>query len=153
MTAFLRRAGRQGLLLGFDLKKDPSRLHAAYNDAAGWSEEFSKNILLRIGREFGCETLLPKENFYHYSAYNPRRERIEVNLVARAAFRVNFYWTHPTPEGGEVTELVQWKFEEGEPIFVEPSYKYTFGTMARHAHAANLAVYGAWTDEQRYSRA
>ena len=51
LTAFLRRAGRQGLLLGFDLKKDPARLHAAYNDAAGWSEEFSKNILVRIGRE------------------------------------------------------------------------------------------------------
>ncbi|HSM96584.1 MAG TPA: L-histidine N(alpha)-methyltransferase, partial [Rhizomicrobium sp.] len=54
-AAFLRRAAMLlkggGLLIGVDLVKDPAILHAAYNDAAGVTEAFNKNILVRANRE------------------------------------------------------------------------------------------------------
>src|SRR5690606_18717755 len=60
-VAFLGHAarllGRRGgeLIVGVDLKKDPALLHAAYNDAAGVTAQFSLNLLERMNRELGAD--------------------------------------------------------------------------------------------------
>ncbi len=73
-TAFLRRArgllGEGGaLVLGVDLKKDPRRLHDAYNDAAGVTAQFTLNLLRRMNRELDANFDL--SGFAHEAFYNP----------------------------------------------------------------------------------
>jgi len=67
-------------LLGVDLVKPLARLHAAYNDAEGVTELFNKNVLLVLNRELGGD--LDPRDFAHRAFYDPRRERIEMRLVA-----------------------------------------------------------------------
>ena len=69
-----------GLLVGVDLVKDPARLHAAYNDAAGVTAAFNKNLLARANRELGADFDL--DAFAHYAPYNPPAQRIEMYLVS-----------------------------------------------------------------------
>lgn len=64
------------LVLGLDLVKDPVRLEAAYDDAAGWSALFTKNLFVRMNRELG--TSIPIDAITHVAYYNDRRERIEI---------------------------------------------------------------------------
>ncbi|WP_348231263.1 L-histidine N(alpha)-methyltransferase, partial [Salmonella enterica] len=54
-----------GLLIGVDLVKDPTRLHAAYNDAAGATAAFNRNVLVRANRELGAD--FRPEQFAHYA--------------------------------------------------------------------------------------
>src|SRR6202000_3480068 len=68
------------LLVGVDLVKDPAILHAAYNDAAGVTAAFNKNLLARANRELGGNFDLDK--FAHYALYNPLEQRIEMYLVS-----------------------------------------------------------------------
>jgi L-histidine Nalpha-methyltransferase len=56
LARFRQLAGAHGqLLIGFDLKKDPQLLHAAYNDAAGVTAAFNLNLLARLNRELGAD--------------------------------------------------------------------------------------------------
>ena len=57
-----------GLLIGVDLVKDPVRLHAAYNDAAGVTALFNKNLMVRANRELGAD--FDTDAFVHYAPYN-----------------------------------------------------------------------------------
>jgi dimethylhistidine N-methyltransferase len=121
----------EGLLLGFDLKKDPSRLHAAYNDAQGITAAFNLNLLVRLNREAGA-TFAP-ESFFHYAPYNPLAGRIEMYLVSRRAqtFEV----------AGE-----RFTLEEGEAICTEWSAKYTVPDMEALAASAGWRLVETWTD-------
>src|SRR5438309_346430 len=79
---FLRHAGRMlgrgaALIIGVDLVKDASTLHAAYNDAAGLTAKFNLNLLARINRELGADFDL--ENFEHRAFYDSERHRIEMH--------------------------------------------------------------------------
>src|SRR5262249_41999598 len=69
------------LIIGVDLVKDASILHAAYNDAAGLTAKFNLNLLARINRELGADFDL--EKFEHRAFYNAERHRIEMHLVSR----------------------------------------------------------------------
>ena len=69
-----------GLLIGVDLVKDPAMLHAAYNDAAGVTAAFNKNLLARANRELDAGFDL--DAFAHYAPYNPQAQRIEMYLVS-----------------------------------------------------------------------
>ena len=91
-----------GLLIGVDLVKDPARLHAAYNDRAGVTALFNKNLLARANRELGADFDL--DAFAHYAPYNPAAHRIEMYLVSlkrqsvnlmRPAFRFCRRRSHP----------------------------------------------------------
>ena len=75
-----------GLLIGVDLVKDPARLHAAYNDAAGVTAPFNKNLLVRANRELGAD--FDPDAFAHYAPYNPAEHRIEMYLVSLKRQRV-----------------------------------------------------------------
>jgi len=122
-----------GVLLGVDLKKDPSLLHAAYNDTAGVTAAFNLNLLARINRELDANFALA--NFRHYACYNPIQGRIEMHLVSLHDQTV---WI-----GDQ-----QIDFRRGEPIWTECSYKYHLQEFAALAAQAQLAVAEVWTDPQ-----
>jgi L-histidine N-alpha-methyltransferase len=57
------------VLIGFDLKKNPSVIRAAYNDRAGYTKAFNLNLLHRINRELGGNFVV--DQFEHYPSYDP----------------------------------------------------------------------------------
>ena len=123
-----------GLLVGVDLVKDPARLHAAYNDTAGITARFNKNLMVRANRELGAD--FDTGCFAHYAPYNAGAHRIEMYLVSLKRQSV-------TIEGR------RFDFAPGEPVHTEDSHKYTiesFREMAAHAGFNPRAV---WTDEER----
>jgi len=134
--AFLRHAGRMlgggaSLIIGVDLVKDASILHAAYNDAAGVTARFNLNLLARINRELDGDFDLA--SFSHKAFYNSVRQRIEMHLVSKQRQKVKV--------AGRVIE-----FRVGETIHTENSYKYTlemFGALARGSGWTPVSV---WTD-------
>ena len=103
-------------LLGADLRKDAAILNAAYNDAQGITAAFNLNILARINRELGAD--FPLDQFRHHAYYSSEYHRIEMHLVALVPMTVMI------PEIGEV------RFQEGETIRTELSYKYDRDTLA-----------------------
>jgi L-histidine N-alpha-methyltransferase len=103
-------------LLGADLRKDSDVLHAAYNDSQGVTAAFNLNLLERLNRELGAN--FPIDGFEHRAYYSSEHNRIEMHLVARSAITVMI------PEIGLI------KFDEGETIRTELSYKYDHDTLA-----------------------
>jgi dimethylhistidine N-methyltransferase len=133
---FLRHAGRilgpaARMIVGVDLVKDRSVLHAAYNDAQGVTAAFNLNLLARINRELGGEFDLAR--FEHRAFFNDEVSRIEMHLVSRARQRVQVC-------GHAIN------FDEGETIHTECSYKYTIDTFADLAARAGWQRLKSWTD-------
>lgn len=97
-------------LIGVDLKKEESVLHAAYNDAQGVTAAFNLNLLQRINSEIGGD--FDTDRFAHHAFYNADEGRIEMHLVSRAQQAVHIdghtFW-----------------FRKGETIHTENAYKYT----------------------------
>jgi L-histidine Nalpha-methyltransferase len=128
-AAVMLRGG--GLLIGVDLIKDPVILHAAYNDAAGVTAEFNKNLLARANRELGADFDL--DSFAHYALYNPIEQRIEMYLVSLARQWVKVVGTTIG-------------FAAGEAIHTENSYKYTVDSFTKLAMRAGFVPRAAWCD-------
>lgn len=122
-----------GLLVGVDLKKDPLMLHRAYNDALGVTAAFNLNILRRLNRELGADFAL--DQFRHYAFYNPVFARVEMHLVSLKE---------------QVVHLgkVRIRFDRGESIWTEGSYKYNVQEFAQLAAAAGWHVQQVWTDDR-----
>jgi dimethylhistidine N-methyltransferase len=129
---FLRPDG--GLLVGVDLKKNPAVLHRAYNDDAGVTAAFNLNLLHRLRAELGAE--LDPDGFEHLALYNAMRGRIEMHLVSRGAQMVRLL--------GQ-----RFRFEDGERIHTENSYKYSVEEFHALAGRAGLAARRVWTDADR----
>jgi dimethylhistidine N-methyltransferase len=125
-----------GMLLGADLRKDPSLLERAYNDEAGITAEFNLNVLRRINRECGADFDL--ECFRHHAFFRAEHGRIVMQLVSREAQTTQL----PAPGGGSFPIT----FAQGEPIVTEYSYKYTPEGMRELVSAAGWSVDGFWTD-------
>ncbi len=98
------------LLLGADLRKDVARLEAAYDDAAGVTAEFNRNMLRVLNRELGAD--FDPDAFDHQARYDPTEHRIEMYLVARASLAVR------VPGAGV------FRFARGESVRTEISCKY-----------------------------
>lgn len=113
-VVFLRRLAGElrggGLLVGVDLVKDPAVLHAAYNDAAGITAAFNRNLLVRANRELDAD--FDPACFAHYAFYQPQVRRVEMHLVSLAEQRVSV--------AGQI-----FAFAAGETVHTEDSYKYT----------------------------
>ncbi len=138
--AFLRRVAEVvgadgGLLVGVDLKKDVDVLEAAYNDAAGVTAAFNKNLLHRMNREL--DATFDPDRFEHLSVWNEEKGCIESFLRSMGAQTV-------TVAGTSVS------FSEGETIHTEYSYKYTLDGFAELAGAAGFTVEEVWTDPRSY---
>ncbi len=123
-----------GLLIGADLVKDTAILHAAYNDAAGVTAAFNRNLLVRANRELGCN--FKPTCFDHYAAYNPFDQRIEMYLVSAIRQSVALF-------GSTI------QFAEGEPLITEYSHKYTIEGFRRLATVAGFVPHAVWTDPDR----
>jgi dimethylhistidine N-methyltransferase len=131
-----RLLGRPGgeLIVGVDLKKDPARLHAAYNDAAGVTASFSRNLLARMNRELEADFELAR--FVHDAFYNAARGRIEIYLRSLADQTVSV-------AGRRI------RFTAGERIHTEYSYKYGVEEFRALAEEAGFQAVGAWVDPDR----
>lgn len=130
LTRFRRLAGAEGrLLIGFDLKKDPQRLHAAYNDAAGVTAAFNLNLLARLNRELDADFDLAR--FSHYAFYNPVAGRVEMHLVSLAEQTVGV--------AGE-----RFRFALGETLHTEHSYKFRCDEFSALARTAGWQQEGEW---------
>jgi dimethylhistidine N-methyltransferase len=133
----LRRMAGQlqggGLLIGVDLVKDPAILHAAYNDSAGVTAAFNKNLLTRANRELDAG--FAPDGFDHHACYNPLDQRVEMYLVSRARQSVRI--------AGETVH-----FAEGEAIHTEDSHKYTVAGFRALAAEAGFLPRAVWRDPQ-----
>lgn len=125
----LRQFLRPGdlLLTGFDLRKDPAVILAAYNDAAGHTAAFNLNLLARINRELGGDFDLA--NWQHWETYDPVTGAARSYLVARAACTVTI---------ADLDEV--FAFGPAEAISVEISQKYSQEEIERMAKTAGFAV-------------
>lgn len=130
------RCGAEGLLLvGVDLPKDPAILERAYNDSKGLSAAFALNYLVRLNRDLNADFNLA--DFGYRAVYNADLERIEMYLVSRRRLAARV-------AGKPV------KFDVGEPICTEVSYKYSPNSFAELAASAFLEVRRTWTDSRGY---
>ncbi|MFK7730279.1 MAG: L-histidine N(alpha)-methyltransferase [Pseudomonadales bacterium] len=121
------------LLLGFDLKKDITRLVRAYNDEAGLTEAFNKNLLTRINRELGAN--FNPESFQHFGTYNPVLGAMESYLVSDSAQTV------------EIAALeVSVSFDAWEPIHLEYSFKFSIEDIDYFAEQSNFTVIDNFID-------
>jgi L-histidine Nalpha-methyltransferase len=137
--AFLRRARRLlgddgALVLGTDLKKDPRRLHDAYNDSAGVTAAFTLNLLRRINREL--EGTFDLAGFAHEAFYNAAEGRIEIYLRSLR------------PQTAMVAGRT-FSFAEGERVHAEYSYKFDMAGIDALARSAGMRIAEAWTDPER----
>lgn len=138
-SAFLESARhllgpRAQLILGIDLEKPVERLVAAYDDAAGVTAAFNRNILARANRELAAD--FDPESFAHEARWNARKRRIEMHLVSRRDQTVEI--------AGRL-----FTFREGESIHTENSHKYTPERVAALAATAGWTVAEVWTDPDR----
>ena len=120
------------LLIGMDLIKDVDVLEAAYDDEAGVTARFNRNLLTRINRELDGN--IPTAAFAHDARWNDTYARIEMHLVARAEIAF-------TVAGRSFT------MRAGETIHTENSHKFD----ARSANTLLLA--GHWTPVERWTDA
>ena len=125
------------LLIGFDLVKDRQVLFDAYNDKAGVTAEFNKNLLVRTNRELGGDFKL--DLFDHYAPFVEEHSRIEMRLISRCDQLVN------------VESLGRrFNFAEGEYIHTENSYKYTLKGFGSLCEAAGMKMQEYWLDERKW---
>jgi dimethylhistidine N-methyltransferase len=123
-----------GLLIGVDLIKDPQILHSAYNDDAGVTAAFNKNLLARANRELAAGFDL--DSFAHYAPYNPRAQRIEMYLMSLKRQTVAL-------AGRSIS------FAAGEAIHTEDSHKYSIESFRELAVRAGFHPRAVWTDPER----
>jgi uncharacterized SAM-dependent methyltransferase len=122
------------MLVGVDLKKDPARLHAAYNDAQGVTAAFNLNLLTRINRELGGN--FEVSAFEHHAFYHEAQGRIEMHLRSLRAQSVKV--------AGRVFE-----FGAGETMHTENSCKYAVEEFQQLAREAGFKPEQYWCDGER----
>lgn len=121
------------LLLGTDLVKDAGRLVRAYDDSAGVTARFNRNVLGVVNRQLDADFDL--EAFEHVARWNPAEERIEMWLRAIAAQRVRI---------GALDLSVD--FGAGEEMLTEVSCKFRPDGVAAEVADAGLRRTHWWTD-------
>jgi L-histidine N-alpha-methyltransferase len=121
-------APQDRLLLGVDLQPGPQKteaeLVAAYDDAAGVTARFNRNMLAVLNREAGTD--FDASVFVHQARYNRSEGRMEMHLVARSDTAVQ------VPGRGQL------KFEAGDAIRTEISCKYERSSLDTLLGAAGL---------------
>jgi L-histidine N-alpha-methyltransferase len=120
-------------LLGVDLVKDIGVLESAYNDAAGVTAEFNRNVLTVLNRELGAD--FPVSAFTHVARYRADRAWIEMALRAERDLAV-----HIDALDMDVT------LAHGEEIRTEISCKFTYGDVTAMLAMAGLDLAAWYTD-------
>lgn len=122
-----------GLLLGTDLVKDADRLRSAYDDSAGVTAKFNRNVLSVINRELDADFRV--DEFEHVARWNAAEARIEMWLRSTRRREVSV---------GALGLSVE--FAEGEEMLTEVSCKFCCEGVAQELAAAGLWRSHWWTD-------
>ncbi|HEX6324106.1 MAG TPA: L-histidine N(alpha)-methyltransferase [Vicinamibacterales bacterium] len=121
------------VLLGVDLVKPEADLLLAYDDPLQVTAAFNRNLLTRMNRALGAN--FPLDAFAHQAVWSRHASRVEMRLVARTAVDIRI------PAADVAT-----RFEAGEFIWTESSYKYTTARIAAMAGKVGLDVGRQWID-------
>jgi L-histidine N-alpha-methyltransferase len=123
------------LLLGTDLVKDAGRLVAAYDDAAGVTAEFNRNVLVVIDRELSAD--FDPGSFAHVARWDPTQEWIEMRLRATGEQVVT------------ISDLaLKVRFGDGEELRTEISAKFRRERVTEELARAGFSLERWWTDPQ-----
>lgn len=125
-----------GLLIGTDLKKDPAVLERAYDDPAGVTAAFNRNLLARMNRELDAN--FDVKNFDYAAEYDEAAGAVKAYLVARNAARVHV---------GKLKADVE--FAAGERIHTESAYKFAQTDVAALGESSGFKVAQTWLDRAR----
>ncbi len=132
LRQFRRLLGPDGLLLiGIDQPKAVERLEAAYNDAAGVSAAFARNLLHRLNRELAGD--FDAATFRYEARWQPEHSRIAMALVSERPQRVQL--------AGQ-----RWTFAAGEALITEYSIKYNPEAFLTLAASAGWKPLQRWSD-------
>ena len=119
------------LLLGLDQPREPALMEAAYDDAAGVSASFARNLLQRLNRDLQGDA--DPAQFRYQANWQPQQQRIEMALISRRDQTVHL--------GGEA-----WFFRNGEAWITEHSVKYSPGAAAALVARAGWRIERRWED-------
>jgi L-histidine N-alpha-methyltransferase len=123
------------LLLGTALVVDPDLLVRAYDDAAGVTAEFNRNVLAVLNRELGADFDL--DSYEHVALWDPENEWVEMRLRSKAAAQVT------------ISELgLDIALETGEEIRTEISAKFRREGVERELAAAGFSLDSWWTEPE-----
>lgn len=139
ISAFLRTVRDQLgdgalFLIGADLKKEPSILIDAYDDAQGVTADFNINLLVRINRELDANFDLT--NFRHDARWNEHLSRVEMHLVSQCDQTVNI-------------QGKTFAFIADETIHTENSRKFSVDALTALSKQARWSVSELWTDPKQ----
>ena len=123
------------LLLGVDLKKEPTKILSAYSDTKGITARFNLNVLHRINEELDAN--FEVQNFDHYAQYNPQSGECRSYLICRKAQDVRLKGVDQV-----------FHFEEFECIHTEISQKYSKNEIDRLAASAGFKVIDKFYDSE-----
>lgn len=125
----------EALLLGTDLVKSPEVLVAAYNDSAGVTAAFNKNVLYVLNRELKAD--FEPDAFVHVAVWDAENEWIEMRLRSLREQRVS------------VAELnLEVDFAQGEEMRTEVSAKFRRERVREELSAAGFRLDAWWTDAE-----
>ena len=133
-----------GLLLGTDLAPGPGKsvadLVQAYDDAAGVTAAFNRNVLVRLNRDLGAD--FEPDCFAHRAVWNADQSRMEMHLAARGAQTVSV----PENSAGPAMRL---HFADGETIHTENSDKFDAASVEALLRSAGFLAKRTWHDADR----
>lgn len=124
------------LIIGFDLKKSPKQILAAYNDAQGITAAFNLNLLHRINRELGGD--FDMKSFEHYACYDPDSGACKSYLISRKEQVVH------------IDEETAISFAAHEPIYMEISQKYSLPEIEAMARVTGFVGKHLFFDANKY---
>lgn len=125
------------LLLGVDHVKDRTTLLRAYNDAAGITAEFNRNVLARINAELGAN--FRPRLFRHRALWNDRECRMEMHLESLVAQEISIPALEMTV-----------RFRRGESVHTENSYKFTPDAVNALLKRGGFTPRQSWTDARAW---
>jgi len=133
----IRRMLRPGdaLLLGTDLEKPIPQLIAAYDDAAGVTRAFNRNLLVRINRELDADFALAQ--YEHVVRFNAQARAVEMHLRARSTQTVHVRAARLTVD-----------IAAGETLWTESCHKFMTGDIRRMAREAGMRCDAQWIDTE-----
>jgi dimethylhistidine N-methyltransferase len=125
------------VLIGSDLKKDPSIIQLAYDDPAGITAAFNLNLLERMNRELGANFDI--NQFKHWETYNPTTGETKSHIISKKTQTVHF-------------SCLDRSFEFGawEAIWVELSQKYNLKELENLAEKSGFEVVQHFMDKKNY---
>ncbi|TCK85458.1 L-histidine N(alpha)-methyltransferase [Albibacterium bauzanense] len=125
--------------IGFDLKKNPLTILAAYNDKAGLTRDFNLNLLSRINKKLAGNFDL--DAFYHYPNYDPMTGACKSYLISAKDQEVSF---------SDGKDEVSIHFKQHEAIFMEISRKYSIEEIEDLAKAAGFEITNHFLDSKKW---